>query len=372
MFTLSFIRARLGKLLALLPLLTAKKLVNLLAAVFLFLIRSDRSVAHPPFIVLSLTSHCNFRCIMCKKSSTKKNASLFDYDHPRDMDIERLEQLLREHADYLCLVYLHGGEPLAHEHIHRLLALLNELRIPYQIGTNGSLLTEDMNEVLVDGCCVGVGISIDAATAETYRSMRVGGDFHRLTGNLRSLGALIDAKGTGRPILSASMCVFAQNVREMVGLVELCREHRIQTLSVTEGWDYTTPGIREEHLIRNNIESTRASLRAARQRARELGVRLIASFPSLEEERERSPIRTPGSVTHRNCLNLYASTWVMPDLGLIGCSNATQPLGSLRTESFAQIWNSRDSGYVASRRALREGRVPDGCSKCIYSGSFFS
>ena len=61
-----------------------------------------------------------------------------------------------------------------------------------------------------------------------------------------------------------------------------------------------------------------------------------------------------------------------PDSSVIGCSNATQALGDLNRESFAEIWNSNESGYIGARRDLREGRVPDGCSKCIYSGSFFT
>ncbi len=372
MFTLSYIRMRLRTLFVLLPMLTPRKVANLLGAVFLFLIRSDRSVTHPPVIVLTLTSHCNFGCIMCKKSSTKKNASLFNYDQPQDMDIDRLEGVLREHRDYLSLVYLHGGEPLVHRHIGWLLSLLNEWRIPYQIGTNGSLLTEEMNETLVNGSCVGVAISIDGSTSGTYRRMRPGGDLEKLTANLKSLNSLITAKKARRPVLTASMCAFAQNVSEMAGVVEYCHENRIEKLSVTEGWDYTTREIRDEHLIRNNVDLARGALAEARARATELGVPFVASFPSLDSGRGHAPVVAPGSKPPRNCLNLYASTWMMPDLGLIGCSNASRPLGNLASESFGEIWNSKESGYVASRRDLREGRVPDGCAKCIYAGSFFS
>lgn len=372
MITVRYILARLDALFVLLPLLTARKILNLLRATTYFLMRSERSVDHPPMMVLALTSRCNFSCIMCKKSSTKERASLFNYDQPKDLDIDALEELLEEHRDHLCMVYLHGGEPLYHQHIDRLLDRLNEWRIPFQIGTNGSLLTKDRIRTLVDGVCVGVSVSIDGFTADTYEMMRPGGDHGQLVANLVELNRLKSQRRSRRPVLTASMCVFSQNLSEMIGMVEFCHEHAVTKLSLTEGWDYTTPGIREEHLIRNNVEPARRALEQAKSRAKELGVLLVSSFPSFDEKGSHSPITAPGSERPRNCLNLYASTWIMPDQGVLGCSSTTAAMGNLRTNTFDDIWNGVGAGYVQARRDLKESRVPAGCARCIYTGSFFS
>ncbi len=74
MVTVSFIVTRIRLILALLPLLTFKKVFNLVAAIFFFLVKSERTVKHPPILILALSNKCNYECIMCLKSSKKVSA----------------------------------------------------------------------------------------------------------------------------------------------------------------------------------------------------------------------------------------------------------------------------------------------------------
>jgi MoaA/NifB/PqqE/SkfB family radical SAM enzyme len=166
MITIKFILTRLHLVLALLPLLTFKKVFNLLHAVARFLLRTSKTVEHPPMLILTLTTYCNYSCRMCLKSTkpASDKGSLLDYRNPKEMDFPELRKLLEEHADYLCIVHLHGGEPLRYGNVVQLVDLLNELKIPFNIITNGSLLTEQLCEKLDGGYCFSVGVSLDAAS----------------------------------------------------------------------------------------------------------------------------------------------------------------------------------------------------------------
>lgn len=374
MVTLRFILTRLNLVWTLLPLLSVKRVANLIRAIFHFLTRSQTSVKHPPIIILTLTTDCNYSCIMCLRSSDEESdkGKLMDYKNPREMDFEILKDLLTEHAEYLCMVRLHGGEPLHYSHIRRLVGLLNDLKIPYNMVTNGSLLTPELCTELAGRHCFNIGISLDAATPETYAAIRQEGDLSVVLSNIETLNQMKKDRRSRRPALSASMCTFSLNAGEMADLVHLCKKYQIPSLTVNEGWDYDTEKIRNEHLVANNVELVHHQIAKAKQEAKKLRINLRVRFPSLTDfDFGDIPKQVP-QVIPRDCLNLYASAWFLPNFELIGCSNATGGFGNINENNFSDIWNGPDWGYVRSRKCLKSGEVPEECRGCIYTGSFIS
>jgi MoaA/NifB/PqqE/SkfB family radical SAM enzyme len=374
MVTLTLIATRLNLLVALLPLLNLKKLSNLAVAALHFLFRSSRTVKHPPIMILTLTSGCNYKCIMCLRSSRADSdkGSIIDYRHPKEMNFDSLRALLVEHANFLCMVRLHGGEPLHYSKILEVVDLLNELRIPYTIVTNGALLTDSLRPKLVDQYCVGISISIDAATEETYRKMRKGGDLKQLLSNIDELNNLKAERRTRRPVLNATMCTFSMNAPEMPDFIRLCKLHQISAVTVGEGWDYDTPHIQPTHLVENNKALVADSIAKSVDVARQLGVTLRTRFPSLQSYRDEPLPRQRGIVAPKNCLNLYASVWVLPEFDAIGCSGVTATFGKIDCDNFQRVWNDESGCYAQARRSLRDGEVPAPCSGCIYTGGIFS
>ena len=371
MVTLRFILGRLQYVLALLPLLTFKRFLNLLRAIGCFLLKRRMSVQTPPIFVLSITNDCNYRCVMCMKTSSQQNTTM-DYGNPREMDFEVLHELLTDHASRIAFVRLHGGEPLHYSRINELIDVLNENRIPFNIVTNGSLLTEALIHRLVGTYCVGIGISLDAATEKTYGYMREGGSLELVAANIDNLVAAKQKRGSRRPVLSASMCVFSFNVSEMSQLVRFCHEHHIPALSVAEGVYQKNPNMSQQDEIGNHVTLAHDSIREAVETAKDLKITFRTRFPSLMAHRYRDIPYHDGNVLPRNCLNLYASAWVMPDLSVVGCSSATGVFGSLREDDFSAIWNTNMSGYPGARVAFRNGKAPAVCEKCIYTGGFFT
>ncbi len=110
------------------------------------------------------------------------------------MDFAVLRELLIEHADYLAVVKLQGGEPLHYSNIVELVDLLNELKIPFDILTNGSLLTKELCKKLVGSYCFNISISLDAGSNETYRYLRRGGELP--PSSVESTAAERDQEGT--------------------------------------------------------------------------------------------------------------------------------------------------------------------------------
>ena len=371
MVTLRFILTRLRLLWALLPLITFKKLFNLLKSIVFFLVKSERTVEHPPILILTLTNKCNYNCIICLKSSSK-TSSLIDYPNPSEMDFDTLEKFLRQHADYLILVRLHGGEPLVYLDISRLVDLLNELKIPYNMVTNGSLLSKEICRKLVNNYCLGIGISLDAGTSATYEILRKGGNLDTISSNIKIINHLKKKFNSKHPVLSASMCTFSLNAHEMADLVKYCNQHHIPSLSIVEGWDYNTVDILEQHLVKNNIELTHQSIIEAKKEAKRLGITVRFRFPSLEDDKFKDIPYHKGNIKPKNCLNLYSSVWFLPNFDAIGCSSVTKSFGNINEICFDEFWNKKDVGYSQARQMFKKNQTPDACVNCIYTGGFFS
>ena len=370
MITLRFILTRISYLLALLPLLTFKKILNLLKAFLFFLFRSKYTVESPSILILNITNRCNYTCIMCAKQSSIRR--LMNWQNPCDMSFDVLEKFLRKHADYLCLVRLHGGEPLYYKDITRLIDLLNEVKIPFNIITNGSLLTEAISKKLVKSYCVGIGFSLDAANPETYSKMRKGGDLNVVTNNIELLCNLKKKFNSKRPVLSASMCTFSFNVGEISDLVKLCDRLNISALSVGEGADYKTDDINKNHLIANNIEITHHHIKEAAKEAKKRGIIFRTKFPSLSKKQFKDIPYHAGKIKPRNCFNLYSVAWFLPNYDVIACSHVSTIFENIKNTDFDKIWNSDKFGHVQSRIEYRKNQTPSICNDCNSTGSFFS
>ncbi len=290
------------------------------------------------------------------------------------MNFPQLRKLLEEHADYLCFVHLHGGEPLRFTNVVQLVELLNELRIPFNIITNGSLLTEELCEKLVGGYCFSVGVSLDAASAETYRYIRRGGELSHVLSNLRRINTIKDNSRSSRPILSASICTFAANIEEVSDLVQICHDYKIPSLTVGEGFDYDTDFITPSQLAKNNKELFRSELSIAQAKARKLGIILRLRFPFLADDAEPTNglPKQVAILPPRNCLNLYASIWLLPSLDAIGCSVSPVSWGNVGERGLNAVWNDSGGAYVRARRDLRNKKVPSACEGCVYTGGFMS
>jgi MoaA/NifB/PqqE/SkfB family radical SAM enzyme len=308
---------------------------------------------------------------MCLKNNTKLK-TMIDYGNPCEMEYSVLEKFLRQHADYLCLVRLHGGEPLYYKDITRLIDLLNELKIPFNIITNGSLLTQEVSQQLLNSYCVGLGFSLDAGQRDTYANIRKGGDLDAVAANIDYLHELKRKTNSKRPVFSASMCTFSFNIREMAEVVEFCNTHHIPALSIVEGWDYKTEDIQAEHLIANHIEATHKFVREALRDAKTKGVLLRITFPSLSKKKYKDIPYHAGKIKPKNCLNLYSAAWLLPTFDIIGCSSATSSLGNIKKTNFKEVWNSQAFGYAQAREEFRKKQVPPFCNECIYTGGFFS
>lgn len=140
----------------------------------------------PVMIDLDPSGKCNFNCPHCNASNIIDNDR---QDLPKEHWINLIDYLYDWSKDTLSSVCISGGgEPFMNKATPAILESIHKYGIEIGVITNGSLLTDDDINVLVE-TCRWVGISMDAATSETYNKLKgiKGNLFDKVCENIRKL-----------------------------------------------------------------------------------------------------------------------------------------------------------------------------------------
>jgi len=175
----------------------------------------------PEEISLNYDYSCNLQCKSCR-------------DEKKIIDKDTAEMLIRFQNSFLDselyknvgrLTVTGVGEPFFSRVFMDLFSKIDSGKnqsLKITLRTNGMLLTPENWEKIKNAhfAIDLVSISIDAATGETYRKLRVGGDFNRLMTNLEFLGQIKKYK---KLKIMLHFVVQEENFEEMPAFLELAR-----------------------------------------------------------------------------------------------------------------------------------------------------
>lgn len=131
------------------------------------------SAHFPLMVVVSLTNVCHYRCAHCFYPTYTKHPSFKRHD----IEFNVFQKIAIEIGQYphSNLRILAWGEPLFHPRIVDFVQLARNVmpRNKITLITNGQLLTSALSLALMNAGLDLIEISIDAATVDTYRKVRV-------------------------------------------------------------------------------------------------------------------------------------------------------------------------------------------------------
>lgn len=169
---------------------------------------------YPLYVTTEQHFRCNYRCIMCYYSVNDQYEALNHNDRlGKDEMIRLIDELSEMGTPSLCLNA--GNEPLMDKDIYKLVEYARKKGIiDVFMTTNGSLLSEEMADKLIDAGLTQIRISIDAYTPDTYKKVRVGQDLNRIKNNIYKLVDLKNKKASFLPIIRVSFVEMGINVSE--------------------------------------------------------------------------------------------------------------------------------------------------------------
>ena len=168
----------------------------------------------PRQLELSITNTCNLRCVMCNGEWSSSIRSQVEGRPPLPAvyDDGFFEQLV-PFLPHLERVKLYGGEPFLASETLRVMELLVEqgLTTRCHLTTNGTQWTPRVERIL-SMLPVDVAVSLDAATAGTYESIRRGSSWEVVRANLDRFCEWGRRRGTW---VSTTFCLMTVNWHEL-------------------------------------------------------------------------------------------------------------------------------------------------------------
>lgn len=129
-----------------------------------------------PFAIgIAASDICNFRCNYCNQSTDEgiREARILPFDDFLLIK-EQIKQLTAEREERLKIIrFIGNGEPLINKLLPEMIKSLVDIDAAdrYEVTTNGSLLTEQMSDELIDAGLTRLLVSIQGVTPEKYKDI---------------------------------------------------------------------------------------------------------------------------------------------------------------------------------------------------------
>lgn len=295
----------------------------------------------PLEITLTMSLACNYRCKMCFQTR---------YDQTmRWLAIERIEPIL----PFARTLQLFGGEPLLYKHIMPLYRLAHDNGCLVTMISNGSLLSQEMVDNIVEHQVHCIKFSIDAGSPATYKNIR-GGDYMEV---LRGIARLAKRKQETRslfPLYDFNFLAMRSNVKELSRLVVTAAELGVRAVNVFY------PNMHTDALVDDCVyfdqERSDDMLAKARDVAAHLGVGLV--LPPLFREHDG---QTTTSVLER-CGDPWTKALIGADGNVNVCCSGDTCIGNIYEHEFEEIWNGERAKYL--RTTVNTPNDPEFCRRC--------
>jgi MoaA/NifB/PqqE/SkfB family radical SAM enzyme len=317
--------------------------------------------ALPRSLYLETTNRCDSKCQTCIRTFET-------LEPPADLTIERVQAIVAQFP-VLDRVVLHGiGEPLLNPQIFDIVAYLKTRVASVLFNSDAISLTSSRAGRLLESGLDEYRVSMDAATAATYRRLRGVDRFERVTANVARLVGLQRQLGLTTPRVSLWFTATRANIDEIPGFVQLAADLGVGEVYV-------------QRLVFNGLGlATEANALHGRLRDRELekladaealatrhGIAMrasgltspLASLQAGYDARPWSGCQRPWTLAYvtanGNVLPCCISPWVARDYaGLI--------LGNAFVERFEKIWDG--TRYQQFRTDFETATPPDPCRGC--------
>ena len=307
----------------------------------------------PPVMVsFSVTRQCNLKCIHCYSRSV-------EIPHPNELTTAEAKRVIGEIADAGArLIIFDGGEPLMRKDIYELIAHAKEVGLRPLMGTNATLITEEVAKRLVEAGIRTLAISLDGAEAKSHDEFRgVEGCWEE------TMRGIENARQAGIPFQIAPTLRHGR-WQEWRGIADLAKEMGAMAVEV---FDYIPAGRGAENpefvLTREERQRFVKDYIAGQLADEEMVYRCIG-IPQLWVEVERSVpeeevlmrfVRTCCGAGLRYCCVLYEGS-VYP------CMVLQKKAGDVRDQSFQEIWYESEVLKALRDRDRLEGK----CGRCDY------
>ncbi len=324
-------------------------------------LRKPAVCSRPYHVQIEVTTHCNLACYMCVRHEAVQ--------HPRHLALADFQRLFDQIGPRRAT--LSGtGEPLLNPDIVAMIAYAVRQGAATMIPTNGTLLGKaQLAQGLVEAGLNTLKISLDAATAPTYRAIRRQDCFDRILDGIRQLEDIKRRRRSPTPELRFDVVILKENWAEIPDIVTLARRLDVGTVFF-RALQVTGTGKERETIGRDvDFDGLYRAVREGLARAKRLGVRTNLQEVAHDFAAYRSIyVCRDAALDRQVCLLPWMQCFVSVQGELAPCcalyTNEGFSAGNVFEEGLEAVWNG--PRMQALRRQFREHRNPFAvCRDCL-------
>ena len=318
------------------------------------------TVASPPIhIQLEPTTYCNLNCASCGRSKYLTHFAHLSPEHFRAI-VSQIRPLK--------ITFSGTGEPFMNPQIFTMIAMAkDEFGCSINTTSNGTLLTEDLCEQIIRSRLDLLKISIDAATKETYYTLRRQDFFERILFGIRTLIELKKRHGVERPFIRFNYVISQENIDEIPRVLQLADTLGIDAiffqflwlLGIEERRETLIGGLtfeRYQHALKDAIAASRACRVTTNLRD------MQRKLPLYWQKYQSTSVEH-----HRICLLPWFSAYITQEGDMRPCCTCLHDyttMGNLLESPLNEVWNGQK--YQEFRRAIKAGKRPFPiCETCV-------
>ena len=175
----------------------------------------NKPFVKPITVTLTLTSKCNLRCVMCDHWKLKNN---------EELNLEEIKNLIDQIAEWgVEEIELSGGEPFMRKDVWEIISYASSKNVGMNITTNGTLLTKECVERLLNSKVNRLQISLDGIRGIQDEIRGVKGAYKKVMRTVRFINSMRKRKKSSIRI-NATTVVMQKNLPELVRLVRLTKK----------------------------------------------------------------------------------------------------------------------------------------------------
>jgi len=283
----------------------------------------------PIYILTEMTFSCNYRCPQCVLGDNSIQKELMPSSPV--MSFELFKKIIDEGKENNCksLCVNNTNEPLMVKDLPKRIEYARKQGfLDILMNTNGELFTEENSERFLKSGITRLMVSVDAHSTETFKKIRVGGNYEKVKENILRLVEIRKKLGLKLPLIRTSFVLQRDNQHEVEDFKEFWQS-RVDYVHIQ---DYAKP---YETSNDYRIDGKKSDI--------------VENF-RCDQPWNRVMIRADGAV--HPCCSFYTYELEM---------------GNMTNSSIYEIWNS--DNFQNLRKLHAEGRYRDKetCKKCISS-----
>ena len=327
--------------------------------------RAIEAERRPVCLYLETTNRCNLLCTTCPRTYE-------ELEPPADMSWELFTTIV-DQVPALVRAVLHGvGEPMLVKNLPRMVRYLKDRGVYVLFNTNGTVLNERNGRALIAAGLDELRVSLDAASAASFRAIRGKNYFDRIVRNVRAFRELQEREGSRLPRVSAWLTGLKQTIEELPAFVRLVADIGVKEVYLQRMvfFDEHAIGLArpDQALFERLSREENAILEEAETLARSLGVVFSASGAACEPglSLRKAGGDSPWSLCRRPWTLMYftANGRALPcciaPFSQRGYEHYT--LGDATQQTLREIWNG--PAYRNFRAALLSDAPPQACASC--------